>query len=373
MSAGAEAAPAVPINATAGTGGALPSVAQPGPRTGDHQAAAIAHARAAQRAENAAPAANGASPTPAQATPAAGADKGDQKPAADAKPNDEKPKAKPDTVTQRIGDLTRQLRETREAFAAKEAELADIKGKLSAASTGAQKLAEVEKAFEDDPLKAFQMLGKGWKDIVVKVANGGREPTPEEVAAAERQRVEKERDDRLKALEDERKLERETREAAETEATLKQAYANIAEHLIKPDKHPHLVNIRAEAAEEAYQQVDAALKQAFKDGKRPSANLKSAEEALTLTTLALDGINEYYRDLATRISPQKAAEQTAATHAPATPAPSTEAAQQRRPISTITNAVAGGELPTAAQPARLSATDAQLKAMQAARRLPELP
>ena len=355
----------------------LPTVAQPAPGPVEHQAAAIAAARAAQKAENGAP----APPPAAQATPPAVAEKSDQKPTG-AKADDGKGKEskeeRPDTVTKRIGQLTGQLRELRQAHAAAQAEAAELKGKLAAASTSAQKLDEVTKAFDEDPLKALQMLGKGWKDIVVKVANGGREPTPEEVAAAERERHEKERDARIEALEKERAAEKERdeaekkqREAAEHEAALKQAYANIAEHLIKPDKHPHLVNIREEAAEEAYQQVEAALQEAFKSGKRPSATLKNADEALTLTTLALDGINDYYRDLAGRISPTKAAEQTAAPQAPASPAPTTEAAQQRRPISTITHAVAGGEMPTAAQPARLTAQEAQERAMALARRLPD--
>src|SRR6185295_9422325 len=166
--------------ATAAPSAALPTVAQPAPGPGDHQHAAIAAARAAQKTEAAqpAPAATPAATPPAKTELAAG-DKGDQK-GAEAKGDEGKDKGeKPNTVTQRIGDLTRQLRELRETHAAAQSELADLKGKLSAATTSAQKLDEVTKAFDDDPLKAFQMLGKGWKDIVVKVANGGREPTPE--------------------------------------------------------------------------------------------------------------------------------------------------------------------------------------------------
>lgn len=369
--AAAPAAPAVPINATIERGGPLPTVAQPPPGPGDHQAAAIAAARAAQKTP-AAPAPAPAATPPAQATPAA-ADKADGK-GAEAKADDAKGKdQKPNTVTQRIADLTRQLREEKAARAADQARAADLEQQLTGAKSAAQKLDIIAKAFKEDPLQALEQLGEKWSDIVIKVANGGRQPTPEEAAAAERERAEKERDARLKVLEEERKAEKEAAELAAEKQATESAVAFIANEMIKPADHPFLVGIREDAAAEAMDQVSIALQEAFKAGKRPSPHPKSLQEAQELTTLALTGINNYYRDLAQRIAPApKAAEQTSATQAPATVAPTTEAAQQRRPISTITNAVAGGESPAAAQPERLTAEEARAKAVANARRLPDL-
>lgn len=368
--AAAPAAPAVPINATIERGGPLPTVAQPPPGPGDHQAAAIAAARAAQKTP-AAPAPAPAATPPAQATPAA-ADKGPAVKADDGKDADRKDQ-KPNTVTQRIADLTRQLREEKAARAADQARAADLEQQLTGAKSAAQKLDIIAKAFKEDPLQALEQLGEKWSDIVIKVANGGRQPTPEEAAAAERERAEKERDARLKVLEEERKAEKEAAELAAEKQATESAVAFIANEMIKPADHPFLVGIREDAAAEAMDQVSIALQEAFKAGKRPSPHPKSLQEAQELTTLALTGINNYYRDLAQRIAPApKAAEQTSATQAPATVAPTTEAAQQRRPISTITNAVAGGESPAAAQPERLTAEEARAKAVANARRLPDL-
>lgn len=364
----AAAAPSVPANAVGDA--KIQSVPAPAATSQDRQAAIIALARAGQRAEaEQAAGATPSAPTGDAAKPSEPAAKVED----GAKPKD--PPAH--TVTQRIADLTRKNRELAAAAQAAEARATAVTAAMEEAKKGGTQLEAVKAAFKSDPLKAFEMLGEGWADIVNRVASGGLPPTPEQVAAAERERVETARDARLKRLEEERdaKAAKETEErvARETEGATKY----IAEKMITAEKHPHLIGIAADAAVEALEQVAEALKLAHKEGRRKSPDPESLEEAQALTSLALDGLQNYYRDFAGRLVPVNAAQQSAA--APAAPAAQAapaviaeSASQQHRPINTITHAAAGAESPPAVQPKRMTSDEAQALAMERARRLPPL-
>lgn len=321
----------------------------------------------------------------------------------------EKPKDPPaPTVTARISDLTKRNREVvaearaageRAAAAEARAVAAEARATEAAAAHAAlqaapDKFEAIKKLFKDDPLAAIDQVGDNWKDLVIRVASGGIPPSPEEVAAAEKERAEVERDTRLKTLEDQIKADKEaatarakaeenkTREAERTRVEAENTTAAIAfvsKSLIKPETHPYLVNIAEDAAAEAIAQVDIAVAEAFRHKQRATASITSPEESVKLTRLALDGLNSYYQDLAQRIAPPKAPEQTGAAPVSAAPAATVAAAalpvvaesQQRRPVGTITHAVAG-ESPLAAQPQRLTPEEARVRAMDAARRLPPL-
>lgn len=404
----APAAPAGPAP-TAGTGvafatmtaaGEVPTLPAPPPTQTERTAKLIESARATERTERLAAAGIAAPPAPAAAAtpPAPAPGTTDAKPPGTDPPKvDPNKPAKADTVTERIADLTRRNREltaAREqaeaARVAAETKAANVEAALAEAKKGGNQLDAIKAAFKSDPLAALEQLGEKWADIVVRVANGGLPPTPEQVAAAERERVEAAREARIKALEEEKaadKKEREAREATERAQRAEQEAAGarkyVSEKLIDPAKHPHLVNIADDAAAEALAEVDLALEEAFKAKKRSSPNPVDVNESIKLTTLALDGLESYYRDLRGKLAPkdpQQSGSQGAG--APATQvAPAAVAApavaavvaesQQRGPITTTTNAVAG-EMPTATQPKRSTADDARARAMAAARSLPPL-
>lgn len=379
MSANAAAQPAAPVTAPSSApaqAADAPAASSPAPRVHDNTARAVAAAREAARQESQGAAGQPAAPASAPATP----DKPAEPPKEGEKPPGDKP-ARPDTVTARIADLTRRGRELEAQARAEKARADQLSQALEEAKKGGALFEAVKAAFKTDPLGAFEQMGEKWSDIVARVAAGGLLPTPEQVAAAEKERIESERDARLKRLEEERENEKKLIAEREAEQQREGARAFVAKTLISPEKHPHLVEIATDAAEEALLQVEQALQAAHKAGRRPSPNPVDANESVALTTLALDGLNKYYSDLHRRISPKvpeaKPPEQSGAPGntpaAPAAPAGTSEttASQQRRPVNTITNAVAS-ESPTAAQPRRLDADEARARAIEAARRLPAL-
>jgi len=378
--AAAPKAPAAPVNATMGEYKAPATVADTAqPRVVDHTARAVAAAREAARQESIA--ANGQATTPAPSaevkpsTPAPGgeAQPGEAGKDGEAKPGEKPPRA--DTVTARIADLTRRNRELEAQTREANARATSVEQALVEAKKGGVQLEAIKAAFKADPLGALDQLGEKWSDIVARVAAGGLPPTPEQVAAAEKERVENERDARLKRLEEAKEAEEKLLADRTAQQQREGARNYIVSKLLSPEKHPHLVDIASDAAEEALVQVDEAMKLAGRKGPR------DLDESIALTTLALDGLNQYYSELHRRISPKvpgaKPPEQPGAAGttqaAPAAPAGTSEttASQQRRPVNTITNAVAG-ETPTAAQPERLDADAARAKAIAAARRLPAL-
>lgn len=396
---------AVPVNATMLADAPAASVPAQVNRLHDASTTAFEAARALDRAER--NAAHGHAEAPATETKAEPAAVTPVEPAAKPPEGDKPEPAK--TVTARIADLTRRNREIQARAAASEAGRVAAEAKAAAAETAAtearaamealrkapDKLEAIKAAFKADPLAALDQIGEKWGDIVLRVANGGVPPTPEQVAAAEAERAatekenarlaaEKERDARLAALEAERKAEKDAatarqKTADETESArvaaeqTKGAIAFVASKLIASETHPYLVNIAEDAAQEAIAAVDDAMIEAHKAGKRATPFPTSAEESVKLTKLALQGLNTYYQDLAQRIAPVSAAQQSAATTPAATAAtaviPVVAESQQRRPVGTITHAVAG-EMPQAAQPQQSSPEDARARAIEAARRLP---
>lgn len=401
-----QAPPNVPVQATMLPDtpfAVVPSSTASDDRMQAARAAAVASARNIDKAaiaQSLAPAAP-AAPTVAEAATKP-AEVTAEKPAEPVKPvvEAEKPKEpRADTVTARIADLTKRNREVAARAAAAEARAVAAEAAATESAAAAKALREapdkfeaIKAAFRADPLAALDQIGEKWADIVTRVASGGIPPTPEQIAAAEAQRAQAERDARIAALEAEQKAAKEASKAREeaareTERTrveaeqLAGARDFVATKLITAESHPFLVGIASDAAEEALAQVDAALAQAHKAGQRKTPFPTSMEESLKLTRLALDGVNAYYQDLAQRIapnskSPQQAGESTSVAVVPAATAasavvPVVAESQQRRPVGTITHAVAG-EMPQATQPQRLTPEEARIRAMDAARRLPAL-
>lgn len=358
----APAPSAAPVNATMGeykAPEAIVSVSTPTVHT--HAAAAIAAARAMPReGQEAAP--------ETQAPTAPIGDPSEAKtPPLTPKPPAESEKPAEDSPTARIAQLTRA---SREAAAREKAAIAREQAaatEAAAAKKEAAALATIREAFKKDPLQAFKELGENWADIVDRVANGGVPPTPEQVAAAEKEKAASELATRLKALEDEREAEKTEAQKQADAAQSKGAIKYVAENLIKADAHPYLMSFAGEAAEEALAQVEEALAVAFKAGKRSSPHPVNMDESLRLTGLALSGLNNHYSDLAKRLNPP-AAQQTAATTVKAEPTVVAES-KQRGP-DTITNAVAGIS-PPAAQPRRMTPDEARVKAMRLARAMPQ--
>ncbi len=314
------------------------------------------------------------------------------------------------TVTERISDLTRKNRELVTArraietqLAAKEAEIAKAVADAKAVGAAEYKNSLREKFKADAPGTIRAELEEDWVAVLERVAEGGPLPTAAELEAkadadrlkkADEARAEelKKANDRLQKLEDERAKEQKDRDdakakedAAKAELESQRQLANshkwIAENLIDPARHPNLVNIREDVAEEAFAEVASAMSLAVKSGKRElgrDGQPKPWTEAETVhfTRLALDGLQNYYADLVLKAAPGStgsgsSAPQTA-TATETEPAVSTAPVPQSRPPTTITSAVAGGETLRAANPVARSVLDAKQAAIAAARNLPPL-
>ena len=323
-------------------------------------------------------------------------------------PAEVKTEPRANTVTERISDLTRKNRELVTARKSAEAQLAAkdeaiAKAVADAKAAGAKEYKDSlrQKFKADAPGTIREELEEDWVAVLERVAEGGPLPTAEELAAkdqadrmakAEEARVAefKAATDRVQKLEDERAKEKKDRDdakkaedAAAAELASQKQLANshtwIAENLIDPVKHPNLVNIREDVAEEAFSEVARAMSLAVSTGKRElgrdgKPKPWTEDETIHFTRLAIDGLQNYYADLFSRSAPGSASSApqtaTATETAPAVVTP--PSVPQSRPPTTITSAVAGGETLRAANPVARSTLDAKEAAIAAARKLPPL-
>ncbi len=378
--ASAPATPAAPAPATAATPAATeaPGAAAPAlPTARSAQAAAIERASAEGRAEQRAAA--GLPPEEGAAAPGA-PPAAEKEPEAKVEPKTE-PKVDDDKAspTARIAALAAENRQHRAAIKQFEAKLAEAEASKTTTAAEAKQLADVRAAFKKDPLEALKIIGESWSDIVERVATGGVPPTAEQIAADKAAAEAAATAARLKKLEDEREAEKTEAQKAADAAQFEAAKNIVATKFITAEKYPKLVAIAEEAAVEALAQVDLALETAFKQGKRATRHPVDLDESMRLTHSALEGLNNFYTELVTKLGGVPAAQQTAATTEaapaaqPAAPAVQTVQAtsQQQRGPETLTPAVVG-RLPPATETRPVSADVARARAIELAALLPPL-